>query len=60
MMGQGIVPRAHHPIATKLSDDELGRLMRTISSGVEQTVAGLPGHQEYVARYCGASAADAA
>jgi tryptophan halogenase len=60
MMGQGITPRAYHPIATKLSDDELGRLMQTISSGVEQTVGSLPGHQDYVARYCGASAADAA
>ena len=60
MMGQGIIPRSYHPIATKLSDDELGRLMQTISSGVAQTVAGLPAHQDYVARYCGASAADAA
>ena len=60
MMGQGVVPRAYHPIATKLSDEELGRLMETISSGVEQTVAGLPAHEDYVARYCGASAADAA
>jgi tryptophan halogenase len=60
MMGQGIVPRAYHPIATKLSDDEFGRLMQTISSSVEQTVASLPAHQDYIARYCGASAADAA
>lgn len=60
MMGQNIVPRAYHPIATKLSDDELGRLMQTISTGVAQTAAGLPLHQEYVTRYCGASAADAA
>ena len=60
MMGQGIVPRAYHPIATKLGDEELGRLMQTISAGVEQMVAGLPAHQDYVTRYCGASAADAA
>ena len=60
MMGQGITPRSYHPIATKLSNDELGRLMETISSGVAQTVAGLPSHQDYFTRYCGASAADAA
>jgi tryptophan halogenase len=60
MMGQGIMPRAYHPIVTKLSDDELGRLMQTISSSVDQIVAGLPPHQDYVARYCGAAAADAA
>ena len=60
MMGQGIMPRFYHPIATKLTDDELGRLMQTISSGVAQTVASLPDASAYIARYCGASAADAA
>ena len=43
MMGQGIMPRAYHPIATKLSDDELGRLMQTIGSSVAQTVPAFPG-----------------
>lgn len=60
MMGQGITPRSYHPIATKLTNDELGRLMQTISSDIAQTVASLPTHQQYVARYSGASAADAA
>lgn len=60
MMGQGITPRAHHPIATKLTDAELAKLLGTIRSNVSQTVAGLPDHHEYVARYCGATRADAA
>ena len=60
MMGQGITPRAYHPIATKLSEGELGRLMQTISTGVAETVASLPAHRDYIAHYCGASAADAA
>lgn len=60
MMGQGITPRAYHPIATKLSDAEVDKLLGTIRSNVEQTVAGLPGHAAYVARYCGVVESDAA
>ncbi|WP_448501566.1 tryptophan halogenase family protein [Sphingomonas sp.] len=60
MMGQGIVPRAWHPIAARLSDDELARLLGGIRDQVARTVASLPGHGAYVARYCGAAAACAA
>jgi tryptophan halogenase len=55
MMGQGIVPRSHHPIAEKLPDAELEKLLGTIRDNVTRTVASLPEHGAYVARYCGAS-----
>ena len=54
MMGQGIVPAAHHPVAEKLTDDELARLLQLLRDQVERTVTGLPDHAAYVARYCGA------
>ncbi|MEH3159229.1 MAG: tryptophan 7-halogenase [Sphingomonas taxi] len=57
MMGQGTVPRSHHPIAGKLSDEDLSRLLGTLRQGVETTVRGLPAHADYVAHYCGAAAA---
>lgn len=60
MMGQGITPRAWHPIAEKLRDDELAKLMTTISDQVKHTVATLPAHSDYVAQYCGAARAAAA
>jgi tryptophan halogenase len=53
MMGQGIVPRAHHPIAAKLRDDELAKFLSTLRENVARTVAGLPAHGDYVAHYCG-------
>jgi tryptophan halogenase len=59
MMGQGIMPRAYHPIAGKLRDDELERLLATIREQVAKTVATLPDHAAYVANYCGAVAAAA-
>jgi tryptophan 7-halogenase len=60
MMGQGIMPRSYHPIATKLSDAEMTKFLSTIRDNVAQTVAGLPDHEAYVARYCGAVSANAA
>ena len=60
MMGQGISPHAHHPIAEKLRDDELDKLLRTVRETVARTVSGMPEHGAYVARYCGAPRAQAA
>lgn len=53
MMGQGIMPRAHHPIAEKLKDDEFARLLSGLRENVAKTVAGMPEHGSYVAQYCG-------
>jgi tryptophan halogenase len=55
MMGQGIMPRAYHPIAEKLREDELDKLLTTLRDNVAKTVATLPEHQAYVAQYCGAA-----
>ncbi|WP_294325724.1 tryptophan halogenase family protein [uncultured Sphingomonas sp.] len=52
MMGQGIVPEGYHPIARKLSDAELDRLLSMIRRQVADTVATMPPHGDYVARYC--------
>lgn len=60
MMGQGIMPRSHHPIAEKLRDDELAGLLEKLREEVARTVASLPEHGAYVARYCGAARAEAA
>jgi tryptophan halogenase len=60
MLGQGIMPRAHHPIANKLSDAELNALLSGIRDNVARTVRTLPAHQDYIGRYCDASEADAA
>lgn len=60
MMGQGIMPHSYHPIATKLTDAEVEKLLGMIRSNVAQTVASLPDHHAYIANYCGAAKADAA
>lgn len=60
MMGQGIEPESYHPIAAKLRDDELDRLLKMLRGQVADVVASLPDHQAYVARYCGAEVPQAA
>jgi tryptophan halogenase len=60
MMGQGIMPRTYHPIAEKLRDEELQRLLATLRDKVANTTASLPPHAAYVAQYCGAADAAAA
>ena len=60
MLGQGIAPRAHHPIAEKLRDDELDRLLGTLRDKIARTVAGMPDHGAYLAHYCAAPRAQAA
>ena len=60
MMGQGIMPQSYHPVATKLSDHELDQLLAGLRDNVAKTVANLPEHHAYVARYCGIQEAAAA
>jgi tryptophan 7-halogenase len=60
MMGQGVTPKTYHPIAEKLSDQELARFLSTIRETVAQTVKSLPEHAAYVSQYCGTSRAAAA
>ncbi|ABF52636.1 tryptophan halogenase family protein [Sphingopyxis alaskensis] len=52
MMGQGIMPQRYHPIAAKLRPDELEAFLSMLRDGVERTVASLPAHGAYIARYC--------
>ena len=60
MMGQGIMPESYHPIAAKLSDEELARLLDGLRESVAKTVAGLPAHDAYVERFCGTQKTEAA
>jgi tryptophan halogenase len=52
MLGQGIAPRAHHPSADLMDDQELRAFLDGIRARVRRTVAQLPSHQDYVRGYC--------
>jgi tryptophan halogenase len=60
MMGQGITPQSYHPVAKKLTQEELARFLANIREGIARTVKTLPEHGTYVSQYCGKSRAAAA
>ena len=55
MLGQGITPIQHHPVADLMGDQELSGFLADIKSNVDRTVAQLPRHQAYVEQYCKAA-----
>lgn len=52
MMGQGVVPRQHHPVANVMTDAELSRFLDGFRDNVRATVAQLPAHMDYIRSYC--------
>ena len=58
MVGQGILPRRHHPLADSLPreklDEFLGRIRTLIRGAVEQ----MSTHERFIAEHCAARAAD--
>ena len=55
MLGQRITPRAYHPAARVLSDQDLTRFLADYRGSINQTVARMPMHQDFVNQYCKAS-----
>jgi tryptophan halogenase len=55
MLGQGVVPEQHHPVASVMPDAELSAFLAGIKSRVDKTVAQLPAHQLYIKQYCDAA-----
>ncbi|KQQ32342.1 tryptophan halogenase [Duganella sp. Leaf126] len=51
MLGQGLMPCAHHPTADVMGATELAAFLADIRTGIGDTVAKLPGHQAYVERH---------
>jgi len=53
MLGQGIMPKAHHQTADLMGDEELRGFLGSIKANIDRVVVQLPTHQAYVQRYCG-------
>ena len=52
MLGQGIMPSDHHPIADVMSEKEIRVFLEHIENNVKRTVDRLPSHEAYIANYC--------
>jgi tryptophan halogenase len=52
MLGQGLVPRQHHPLPRALPDADLRRLLEGVRRPIDQAVARMPPQQSFIDRYC--------
>ena len=51
MLGQGLVPERYHPLVDSMSEQELTEFLQHIRTNVDNTVAQLQGHNEYLAGF---------
>jgi tryptophan halogenase len=51
MIGQGIVPQRHSPLADGLPQAQLGEFLGNIRTLVDRAVASMPGHADFIARH---------
>ncbi|WP_252735973.1 tryptophan halogenase family protein [Aestuariibacter sp. A3R04] len=52
MIGQGLIPQRHHPLADELSEDALAEFLESIETDIRKKVNTLPSHQAYLQQYC--------
>ncbi len=52
MLGQGIAPRSHHPLAGVPTDAELRDFLGYVREATDREVAKMPPHAQYVAQAC--------
>ena len=52
MLGQGIEPEGYHPIVDMMSEAELKGFLKNILSSVQDSVARMPAHEDYILQYC--------
>jgi tryptophan halogenase len=52
MLGQGLIPEQHHPLARGLSDADLRRLLDGLRRPIDRAVAQMPLQRAFIDRYC--------
>ncbi len=54
LVGQGVMPRAHHPLADAVSDDQLRQFLSDLRRVIDGTLARIPPHASFIAENCAA------
>ena len=58
MIGQGIMPRAYHPMVDNLTLDETRQMVAGTRGVLERSVEVMPTHREFIERFCRAEPVD--
>jgi tryptophan halogenase len=56
MVGQGIKPRAYHPLADNLTSVQLREYLANVQTIALKAANALPAHRDYIAHYCATTA----
>jgi tryptophan halogenase len=56
LYGQGLVPEGYHPIADIMPADDLNLNLSKIRAAIQERVAGLPTHQQFLEQIAGSAA----
>ncbi|XQA72263.1 tryptophan halogenase family protein [Xanthomonas sacchari] len=54
MVGQGILPRAYHPLVEQVPQADLERFMASVEQTIGHCADAMPPHQAFIDRYCAA------
>ncbi len=54
MLGQGLMPKGYHPMADRLSADQLKDFLGSVKKLIANASAQLPAHQDFIASHCAA------
>ncbi|MCW0451602.1 tryptophan 7-halogenase [Xanthomonas sacchari] len=54
MVGQGILPRAYHPLVDQVPQVDLERFMASVEQTIGHCADAMPPHQAFIDRYCAA------
>lgn len=60
MLGQGLTPRSHHPVADAMGKAQLDQFLGDIRQIVTGAAAQLPSHADFIAQHCPAARLDMA
>jgi tryptophan halogenase len=52
LLGQGIEPATHHPLADTLTEEQLTGFLSDLRQILGGAARALPGHAEFVAAHC--------
>jgi tryptophan halogenase len=52
MIGQGVMPQEYHAVVDTMDEDELRSFLGQIKSNIDNTVAKMPRHSDYLQKFC--------
>jgi len=52
MYGQGIRPKAYHPLVDRMSEDEIAMRLESVKSVIDKSVDYMPTHEQFIAANC--------